>query len=117
MSDILFSPCWGKFWPKGFKIGLFLKQKYTEIFRDVLREDLSRYIYGYFRYFFETSGKIFTGRFYVIFVSRPFSANISVTFQATLNRSAYFINHSFAVLRKVLGEFWAFWERDIFQKG
>ena len=32
ISGILFSSHWGKFWPKGFKIGLFLKQKY-EIFR------------------------------------------------------------------------------------
>ena len=33
---ILFSSRRGKFWPKIFKIGLFLKQKY-EIFRDVSR--------------------------------------------------------------------------------
>ena len=28
--------------------------------------------------------------------------------------SAYFINHCLAVLCKFLGDFWAFWERDIF---
>ena len=39
--------------------------------------------------------------------------HILVTFQATLNLSAYFINHCLAVLCKFLGEFWAFWERDI----
>ena len=39
------------------------------------------------------------------------SANISVTFQATLNLSAYLINHCLAVLCKFLGNFWAFWER------
>ena len=45
-----------------------------------------------------------------------FSANISVTFQATLNLSAYFINGCLAVLCKFLGDFWAFWERDIFSQ-
>ena len=34
------------------------------------------------------------------------SANISVTFQATLNLSAYFINHCLAVLCKFLVDFW-----------
>ena len=38
---------------------------------------------------------------------------ISVTFQATLNLSAYLINHCLAVLCKFLGDFGAFWERDI----
>ena len=38
----------------------------------------------------------------------------SRAFQATLNLSAYLINHCLAVLCKVLGDFWAFWERDIF---
>ena len=42
------------------------------------------------------------------------SADISVTFQATLNLSAYFISHCLVVLCKFLGDFWAFWERDIF---
>ena len=41
------------------------------------------------------------------------SPNISVTFQATLNLSAYFINHYVAVLCKFLGDFW---ERDFFSK-
>ena len=45
------------------------------------------------------------------------SANISITFQATLNLYAYFINHCLAVFCKFLGDFWAFWERDIFLKG
>ena len=58
--NILFSSCWGKFWPKRFKIGLFLKQKY-EIFRK---------IFGILDIFLRISGKIFR-RFYVIFVSRP----------------------------------------------
>ena len=44
------------------------------------------------------------------------SANISVTFQATLNLSAYLINHCLAVLCNFLGDFWAFWERDIFSQ-
>ena len=35
-------------------------------------------------------------------------------FQATLNPSDYFFNHCLAVLCKFLGDFWAFWERDIF---
>ena len=35
---------------------------------------------------------------------------MSVTFQATLNLSAYFIKHCLAVLCKFLGDFW---ERDI----
>ena len=30
--------------------------------------------------------------------------------------SAYFTNHCFAVLRKFLGSFWAFWERGIFSQ-
>ena len=42
--------------------------------------------------------------------------NISVTFQAKLNLSAYFINHCSAVLCKFLGDFWTFWERDIFSQ-
>ena len=44
------------------------------------------------------------------------SANIFVTFQATLNLSAYFINHRLAVLCKFLDDFWTFWERDIFSQ-
>ena len=40
----------------------------------------------------------------------------SVTFQATLNLSAYLINHCLAVLCKFLGDFWAFWERYIFSQ-
>ena len=43
-------------------------------------------------------------------------ANISVTFQATLNLPAYFFNHCLAVLCKFLGDFWALWERDIFSQ-
>ena len=35
---------------------------------------------------------------------------------ATLNLSACFINHCLAVLCKYLGDFWAFWERDIFSQ-
>ena len=42
--------------------------------------------------------------------------NFSVTFQATLNSSAYLINHDLAVLCKFLGDFWTFWERDIFSQ-
>ena len=42
------------------------------------------------------------------------SANISVTFQVTPNPSAKFINHCLAALCKFLGDFCAFWERDIF---
>ena len=49
-------------------------------------------------------------------LNTAFSANISVTFQATLNLSAYLINHCLAVLCKFLGDFWAFWERDIFSR-
>ena len=45
---------------------------------------------------------------------RCLSANISVTCQATLNLYAHFIDHCLAVLCKFLGDFWAFWERDIF---
>ena len=41
---------------------------------------------------------------------------ISVTFQATLNLSAYLINHCLVVLCKFLGDFGAFWERDIFSQ-
>ena len=37
-------------------------------------------------------------------------------FQATLNLSEYFINHCLAVSCKFLGDFWAFWERDIFSQ-
>ena len=44
------------------------------------------------------------------------SANSSVTFQATLSLSAYFINNCLAVLCKFLGDYWAFWERDIFSQ-
>ena len=36
--------------------------------------------------------------------------------QATLNLSAHLINHCLAVLCKFLGDFWAFWERDIFSQ-
>ena len=39
----------------------------------------------------------------------------SRSFQATLNLSAYFINHCLAVLCKFYGDFWAFLERDIFK--
>ena len=46
----------------------------------------------------------------------PISVNISVTFQAKLNLYAHFINHCLAVLCKFLGDFWAFWERDIFSQ-
>ena len=42
------------------------------------------------------------------------SANTSLTFQATPNPSAYLINPCFAILCKVLGDFWAFWGGDIF---
>ena len=42
--------------------------------------------------------------------------SISVTFQATLNLSAHLINHCLAVLCTCLGDFWAFWERDIFSQ-
>ena len=38
------------------------------------------------------------------------SGNILVTFQATLNLSAYFINHCLAVLCTFLDDFWAFWK-------
>ena len=44
------------------------------------------------------------------------SANISVTLQATLNLYAYFISHCLAVLCNFLGDFWEFWERDIFSQ-
>ena len=37
--------------------------------------------------------------------------NISIMFQATPNPTAY---HCWAVLCKFLGDFWEFWERDIF---
>ena len=36
--------------------------------------------------------------------------------KATLNPSAYFINHDLAVLCKFLGDFWVFWEREIFSQ-
>ena len=50
-------------------------------------------------------------------LTRPLiSANTSATFQATLSLSAYFINRCLAVLCKFLGDFWAFWERDIFSQ-
>ena len=45
MSDILFSFRWGKFWPKGFKIGLFLDifsanstQKYIDVLHGMVRD-------------------------------------------------------------------------------
>ena len=41
---------------------------------------------------------------------------ILAPFQATLNLSAYFINHCLAVLSKFLSDFWAFWERDVFSQ-
>ena len=41
-------------------------------------------------------------------LNTAFLANISVTFQATLNLSAYSINHCLAVLCNFLGDFWAF---------
>ena len=44
------------------------------------------------------------------------SINISVTFQATLNLYDYNHNHCLAALCKFLGDFWAFWERDIFSQ-
>ena len=44
------------------------------------------------------------------------SANISVTFQATLNLYTYFSKHCLAVLRKFLGDFLTFWGRDFFFK-
>ena len=46
--------------------------------------------------------------------TRGLSANILVKFQATLNLSAYFINHCLVVLCKFLGDFGAFLERDTF---
>ena len=49
-------------------------------------------------------------------LNAAFSANISVTFQATLNLSAYLINRCLAVLCNFLGVFWPFWERDIFSQ-
>ena len=45
-----------------------------------------------------------------------FSVNISVTFQATLNLSAYLINHCLAVLCKFLGDFWAFLGKRYFSQ-
>ena len=42
--------------------------------------------------------------------------NFSVTFQATLNVSAHLINLCLVVLCKFSGDFWAFWERDIFSQ-
>ena len=67
ISDILFSSRCGKFWPKGFKIGLFLKQKY-EIFREILRIfEMFRISWGYLDIILRISGKIFR-RFYVILV-------------------------------------------------
>ena len=39
---------------------------------------------------------------------------ISITFQATLNPSAYLITQCLAVLCKYRCDFWAFWERNIF---
>ena len=38
------------------------------------------------------------------------------TFQAILNLSAYFVDHSLVVLCKFLGDFWAFWKIDIFSQ-
>ena len=72
-----------------------MKQKYKKLFSATLRGDKHE------------------GCFDVAW--HGFSTNISVTFQATLNPSAYFINHYLAVLCKFsLGDYWAFWERDIF---
>ena len=42
------------------------------------------------------------------------SANVSVTFQATLNLSAYLINHCLAVLCKFLGDFLGILEKRYF---
>ena len=42
------------------------------------------------------------------------SANISLTFQATLTLCAYKHDHCLAVLCKFLCDFWSFWEREIF---
>ena len=44
------------------------------------------------------------------------SANISVAFQGTLNLYAYNRNNCLAVLCKFLGDFWTFWERNIFSQ-
>ena len=33
-----------------------------------------------------------------------------------VSSDAYFINHCLAVLCTFLGDFWAFWERDIFSQ-
>ena len=80
--NILFSSRWGKFCPKRFKIGLFLKQKYvifSRIFRDILENFL-----GSLEIFLRISGKIFR-RFYVIFVSTPTSYP-----SKTCSRSIYF---------------------------
>ena len=44
------------------------------------------------------------------------NAVFSVTFQATLSLSAYLINRCLAVLCKFLGDFWAFWESNIFSQ-
>ena len=52
--NILFSSGWGKFWPKRFKSGLFLKQKY-ETFREFF--EIFRKIVGIFRHFFENFRK------------------------------------------------------------
>ena len=49
-------------------------------------------------------------------LNTAFLANISVTVQATLSLSAYFIDHCLAVLCKFLGDYWVFWERDFFLK-
>ena len=49
-------------------------------------------------------------------LNTAFPSIFSATFQATLNPSAYLINHYLAVLCKFLGDFWAFWERDIFSQ-
>ena len=77
--NILFSSRWGKFWPKRFKIGLFLKQKY-EIFRGFL--EIFRKFFGIFRHFFENFRKDIR-RFYVIFVSRPSHKVISFIITVT----------------------------------
>ena len=42
------------------------------------------------------------------------SVNISVTFQATLNLSAYLINHCLAVLCKFLSDFFGHFGKEVF---
>ena len=91
--NILFSSRWGKFWPKRFKIGLFLKQKY-EKFRGFF--EIFRNIWGIFRRFLRISGKIF-GR--VVWVIAWFVAIFGINTTSDISKLSYVISRAVRLVK------------------